>query len=125
MVAHQHQESGRIKLRCLSTGDKNILPHPIIPFEHLVWRFSWGSFFPCSPKYPWNQVPKALGLISALSQSVIHEWLVLLEMILVVELFFNCSGFIFIVMSIRKKYAVTLTCTFIYISAQDEANICI
>ena len=39
----------------------------------------------------------------ALSLSVDHEGLVLLKMILVIEMIFNCNSFIFILISIRKN----------------------
>lgn len=66
-------ELGRIKLRCLSLRDKNISFHPIISFEHLVWRFTWGLFFSCSTKFLWNEVLKALWVNISLPWSVIHE----------------------------------------------------
>lgn len=39
-------------------------------------------FFSCSTKYPWNEVPKALWVNVSLSKGVVHEQLVVVDMIL-------------------------------------------
>lgn len=56
--------------------------HPTISLEHVVWRFTWGSFFSCSIKYPWNEVLRAIRVNISLSHSVLHKRLVVVEMIL-------------------------------------------